>query len=71
MTGIHGTKQRPLGEIKQLPVTIGTVTIPIDTAVTASKGYDVILGNDWLKRLKHSWTGTERYSKSKILLRKR
>jgi dUTP pyrophosphatase len=59
MTGIHGEKKRPLGEILNLPINIRGITIPIDVAVTEAPNYDVIVGNDWLKKAQASLNWNE------------
>ena len=45
-----GKKSTPLGEVVDVPVSVGQEIIPIRMLVTAAKTYDVILGNNWLTK---------------------
>ena len=42
----------PLGKVREVPVRIGEITIPIDMIVVQTTTYEVILGNDWTKKAK-------------------
>src|SRR6266480_3198424 len=45
--------KRPLGEVLNFPITIQGVTIPADiVVVTDAQSYSVIVGNDWLSKVK-------------------
>src|SRR5215216_4227012 len=56
-----GKESPVLGVVKNVPVTFGSCTIPIDMIVTESTSYDVILGTNWLHlakaevNVKHAW----------------
>jgi hypothetical protein len=63
-----GHKSVPLGELDDILLTIGPVTIPFNAVVTAATTYQVILGNEWIdkvqanidfktKKLKMIWKG--------------
>ena len=52
MVDINGGKKRSLGKVKNLPINIKGVTIPIDVDVSESKNYTVIVGNNWLTKTK-------------------
>jgi hypothetical protein len=43
-----GQKATALGIIKNVPITVGGLTIPITAIVSTSTSYDILLGNDWL-----------------------
>src|SRR6184192_3590550 len=43
-----GEKATALGIIKNIPITVGGLTIPISAIVSTSTTYDILLGNDWL-----------------------
>src|SRR3954469_10817415 len=43
-----GEKATALGIVKNVPITVGGLTIPISAMVTTSTTYDVLLGNNWL-----------------------
>ena len=45
--------KKPLGEVLNFPITIQGVTIPADiVVVTDAQSYSVIVGNDWLSKVK-------------------
>ena len=46
------SKSTPLGEVREVPITFGNETITINMIVTASETYQIILGNNWLKKAK-------------------
>ena len=46
-----GTSTRPLGIIKDLPVEIEEVIIPIIVEVVPATSYSLLLGNDWSRKL--------------------
>ena len=52
MTDINGEKRRPLGSIDNFEITVGTVTTKVTVDVTSSTVYSVIVGNDWLRKIK-------------------
>src|SRR5207302_6118718 len=41
----------PLGQVFDLPIRFGKVTIPADAIVVDTEAYDMILGNDWLESI--------------------
>src|SRR5439155_9979650 len=43
-----GPSVQPLGIIRDLPIEIEGITIPIDIEVIDSTSYSLLLGNDWL-----------------------
>ena len=43
-----GEKAAALGVVKNVPITVGGLTIPISAIVSTSTSYDILLGNDWL-----------------------
>ena len=47
LVGINGIKERPLGEVIDLPVTLGKKNLKINALVTEKDDYDLLLGNDW------------------------
>jgi hypothetical protein len=49
--GINGQKITPLGEVRQLPVSFGKVTVPANFAVVDAISYELILGIDWLRKV--------------------
>src|SRR5947209_5801025 len=44
------TKAIPLGKLFEVPVRFGKVTIPVDMIVIQTITYEIILGNEWLKK---------------------
>ena len=50
-----GTSTRPFGIIKDLPVEIEGVTIPITVEVVPATSYSLLLGNDWSKKVGASY----------------
>ena len=50
-----GASVRPLGIIKDLPVEIEGVTIPITVEVVPATSYSLLLGNDWSKKVGASY----------------
>jgi hypothetical protein len=53
-----GTSTRPLGIIRDLPIEIEGVRIPITVEVVPATSYSVLLGNDWSKKINanYNWT---------------
>ena len=47
-----GKRSVPLGEVWEVPITFGNETSTIDMIVTAAETYQIILGNNWLKKVK-------------------
>ena len=53
MINVHREQKRPLGEVLNFPITIQGVTISADiVVVTDAQSYSVIVGNDWLSKVK-------------------
>ena len=50
-----GTSTCPLGIIKDLPVEVEGVTIPITVEVVPATSYLLLLGNDWSKKVGASY----------------
>jgi len=42
----------PLGAIDNFPITVDKITIPADVDVTPAQTYSVIVGMDWLNKIK-------------------
>jgi deoxyuridine 5'-triphosphate nucleotidohydrolase len=47
LVGINGIKERPLGEVVDLPINLGKKNLKINALVTEKGDYDLLLGNDW------------------------
>ena len=43
-----GQKEKPWGVLREVPVTVGKLTLNLDVPVTGAKTYQLLLGNDWL-----------------------
>jgi len=43
-----GEQHTPMGLLRQLPVTIGEFTLPVDATVTKVESYEMLVGQDWL-----------------------
>jgi hypothetical protein len=56
-----GENTRPLGVVRDFPVTVAGYTIPIDVEVTEATTYALILGNNWLLKAKgnYDWQSQE------------
>jgi hypothetical protein len=52
MTNINGDRRKPLGAIDNFPVTVAGLTMPVTVDVTEALSYSVIVGNDWLTKVK-------------------
>jgi hypothetical protein len=52
MTGITGSRIKPIGAIDNFPVTVAGLTMPVTVDVTEALSYSVIVGNDWLTKVK-------------------
>jgi len=52
LVGINEHKARSLGEVIDLPITIGSQNLKINALVTEKGDYDLILGNDWMHQHK-------------------
>jgi ADP-ribose pyrophosphatase YjhB (NUDIX family) len=48
---VMGNKSSPLGMVQQVPVQIRDIIVPMDMIVTNSAEYNVLLGNEWLKKI--------------------
>src|SRR6185369_9740752 len=73
LTNIHGESRTPLGAIDNLPLTVGTVTTPIQVDITESPRYSIIVGNDWMRKVKASInyetvTLTIKHDRRKVLI---
>ena len=49
---VNGRKSAPLGIVRQVPIKMGEIITYLDMIVTESNGYNVLLGNIWLKLVK-------------------
>src|SRR6185436_8371816 len=56
-----GKSTRPLGVVRDFPVTVAGYTIPIDVEVTEATTYTLILGNNWLLKANgnYNWQNQE------------
>jgi len=52
LVGINEHKARALGEVIDLPITIGSQELKVDALVTEKGDYDLILGNNWMHQHK-------------------
>ena len=52
MTDITGTVNHPLGAIDNFPITVDKLIIPADVDITPAQTYSVIVGMDWLNKIK-------------------
>ncbi|KAG9294828.1 hypothetical protein G9A89_008520 [Geosiphon pyriformis] len=52
MTNIHGDKKKGLCIAKAIPVCINGISIKTDIEVSKAKKYIIIIGNEWLKKVK-------------------
>ena len=61
-----GEKAKPWGCLKQLHVPVGGLELPLENVfITESKGFDMLVGNDWLRQAKAEIS----YDKQQILYR--
>ena len=44
-----GKTERPMGMLRKLPITLGSLTLELDCMVTPANNYNMLLGNDYLK----------------------
>ena len=49
---IHGKRTTPLGEKLNVPINIEGTTTFVNLVVTESKDYNIILGNEWLSKMR-------------------
>ena len=66
-----GPSIRPLGIIKNLPIEIEGITIPLDVEVMDATSYSLLLGNDWSQKVEatYNWKNgayTLRWNNKKI-----
>jgi hypothetical protein len=54
MINMNGERNRPLGEVLDVPITIQGITIPINMVVVDADSYSAIVGNDWLAKAQAS-----------------
>ena len=52
MSDINGESKQPLGAIDNFPVTIAGIVIPADVDITEARTYSVVVGMDWLNKIK-------------------
>ena len=45
----NGRTETPMGILKELPIGVGNLRLPIDAMVTAADSYNVLVGNDYLR----------------------
>jgi hypothetical protein len=50
-----GSSSRPLGIIRDLPIEIEGITIPITVEVVPATSYLLLLGNDWSKKIEANY----------------
>src|SRR5205085_9421431 len=66
-----GPSIKPLGIIKNLPIEIEGITIPLDVEVIDATSYSLLLGNDWSQKVEatYNWKNgayTLRWNNKKI-----
>ena len=44
-----GQTEMPMGVLRELPISLGSLKLPIDAMVTSANSYNVLLGNDFLR----------------------
>jgi hypothetical protein len=52
MSDINGESKQPLGAIDNFPITVAGIVIPADVDVTEARTYSVVIGMDWLNKIK-------------------
>jgi hypothetical protein len=52
MINVNGEKKVPMGEVLNFPITVQGIEVPINMVVTEAETYSVIVGNDWLRKVK-------------------
>ncbi|KAG9300008.1 hypothetical protein G9A89_009736 [Geosiphon pyriformis] len=52
ITNIHGDKKKSLDIAKAVPIYINNISIETDMKVFKAKEYTIIVGNEWLKKVK-------------------
>ena len=52
MVNVNGEKKMPMGEVLNFPITVQEIEVPINVVVTEAETYSVIVGNDWLRKVK-------------------
>ncbi|CAG8837936.1 26998_t:CDS:2, partial [Gigaspora margarita] len=49
---VHGQRKFPLGVVENLSIVVNKVKISIDVEITEAKDYAIIVGTDWLKKVR-------------------
>jgi hypothetical protein len=52
MSDINGESKQPLGAIDNFPITLAGIVIPADVDITEARTYSVVVGMDWLNKIK-------------------
>ncbi|PKY56151.1 hypothetical protein RhiirA4_476230 [Rhizophagus irregularis] len=52
MVNVNGERKIPIGEVLNFPITVQGIEVPINVVVTEAETYSVIVGNDWLRKVK-------------------
>src|SRR5438034_5122649 len=52
MVNVNGEKKMPMGEVLNFPITVQGIEVPVNVVVTEAETYSVIVGNDWLRKVK-------------------
>ncbi|GBB91667.1 hypothetical protein RclHR1_19010001 [Rhizophagus clarus] len=52
MVNVNGERKIPIGEVLNFPIKVQGIEVPIDMVVTEAETYSVIVGNDWLRKVK-------------------
>ena len=52
MSDINGESKQPLGAIDEFPITLAGIVIPADVDITEARTYSVVVGMDWLNKIK-------------------
>ena len=45
-----GSRERPWGILREMPIQVGKLTLPVDVHVTKATSYSILLGCDWLSQ---------------------
>ena len=45
-----GSRERPWGILREMPIRVGKLTLPVDVHVTKATSYSILLGCDWLSQ---------------------
>ena len=74
MSDINGESKQPLGAIDNFPITIAGIVIPADVDITEARTYSIVVGMDWLNKIKakldlHTGTMTFEWNNQKGIVK--